>query len=1149
MLALWLCLIGTCAPAIGSDPAPSTPGLRAYWNTNARTASKLGQVDWEIYDSITIVEDINFPRSRNAFYSDGPTDYFAVRIVGQIDIPAEGIWSIRLESDQGARLWIDGELLINDGTSHSYRSKTGIISLTAGLHDIEVRYWEGWSDAGLVLHWDGPTVGTEEVIPASAFSYPAEEQVYDPGGDGIWAYWFDNARHASNFGQIDWNSADLVNTVQRPSYRATRGGFRVGGPSDYFGVRFFGLINIDEDNEGTWTFELGSDQSGALFIDGIMVVADPSGHSFRWRTGTIDLDEGDHTIEVRYWEGWSNAALHVAWKGPNDDHTQIIPSSAFRPGSGATNPASGGGLHAYRYNNARHASGVGQIDWADHDSMETIQNVYWPRTRSAFFTGGPSDYVATRTVGKVNIPRSGQWSFGLGSDQSARMYIDGVPIIDDPSSHSFRWTYGIKNLTAGEHDIEIQHWEGWSDAGLVATWKGPGDTFEQVIPASALSPNDEDPPLGIGGDGLRVYWVDSARHASKVGHIDWQNYDRMTYEANISWPITRSPFVGTTITNKNGSQQSEGGVSSDYFGLRAAGKINIPSDGNWYFNLGADQSAQLFIDGQMVINDDISHSYRWRSGTIELTQGLHDFEVRYWEGWSDAGLVVSWKPPGGVESVIPPSAFSHSATEVPFDSGGGGLRAYWTSSARHASNAGQINYAEHSHATTVPNVYWPITRSAFDDDTPADYYGLRVLGQIDVPADGTWTFSMGSDQSAILLIDGEEVVVDLSSHSYRWRGGSIALTEGKHDIEIRYWEGWSDAGLALAWRGPGVPTDIIIPRTAYSLHETESPFETGGGVRAYWTASARHASNAGQIDYAEHSSTTIVENVAWSITRSPFYLDGPSDYYGLRLISQLTIDESGTWTFNLGSDQSGILLIDDQPVVVDTSSHSYRWRSGTVELAEGTHKFEVRYWEGWSDAGLNVTWRGPSDSYEEIIPASAFNAYDPEPAFDAGEASIAVGWHSSRGYTLENLDWNAPIKSTVEPRISWNITRSPFITGVPSDYFALRATGKLIIPRTGTWTFGLGSDQYAILSIDGRVVVNDPSSHSYRWRSGTIELAAGEHDLEVKYMDGWSNAGLFMTWRGPGDQFETVVPASAFVPRNARVRVVEWNEIGGDHNR
>lgn len=309
-----LCLGAVISPAIASDPVGSTPGLRAYWNTNARTSDRSGHVDWEQYDLVTQVEQVNFARTSGSFEDGVPADYFAVRLVGQVEIPADGVWTFRMESDQSAMLFIDGEPLIVDDSGHSYHSRLAIIGLNAGLHDFEVRYWEGWSSAGLVVFWDGPGMSEEEVIPFSAFSSPADESAYDAGGDGLWAYWYDNARHASNVGQIDWANSDRVETVQRPSYRTTSGSFTVDGPSDYFAARFIGVVNMPD--SGVWRFDVGSDQSALLFIDGDPVVSDADGHSYHWRSGEIQLAAGDHTIEVRYWEGWSSAGLHVAWRGP-----------------------------------------------------------------------------------------------------------------------------------------------------------------------------------------------------------------------------------------------------------------------------------------------------------------------------------------------------------------------------------------------------------------------------------------------------------------------------------------------------------------------------------------------------------------------------------------------------------------------------------------------------------------------------------------------------------------------------------------------------------------------------------------------------------------------------------------------------------------
>ncbi|HCT45327.1 MAG TPA: hypothetical protein DF699_08950, partial [Phycisphaerales bacterium] len=192
-----------------------------------------------------------------------------------------------------------------------------------------------------------------------------------------------------------------------------------------------------------------------------------------------------------------------------------------------------------------------------------------------------------------------------------------------------------------------------------------------------------------------------------------------------------------------------------------------------------------------------------------------------------------------------------------------------------------------------------------------------------------------------------------------------------------------------------------------------------------------------------------------------------------------------------------------------------------------------------------MSWKGPESMFEEIIPASAFDAYDTDPVYDPGEAALAVDWFSNtRDYTLDSHPWTDPAKQTTESRVSWNKTTGAFTSGVPADYFAARVTATLDVPETGTWTFRVGSDQYARLMIDDSTVVDDSSGHSMRWRSGEIMLEAGEHELVLEFMEGYGDAALYLTWQGPDDDFERVIPASAFVKQD-RVRVVQWREIGG----
>ena len=1124
VLAAWLAL----TVVVETAPAQTerSPGIRAYWSMGLSDCLELGHVDWAQFDTTSIEEQIEYHTTNGPFLPDTSSDYFAVRLVGKLAVPSSGMWAFLMESDEAARLWINGELVINDGLPHSRRTSTGYIDLEAGEHDIEVRYLERRYSATLVLRWDGP--GTPEtVIPAEAYSHPIEEPVFDQGGEGLWAYWYDGVSHAENLGHVEWSEHDRVGVVERVSYTLTNGGFELSGGSDHFAARFVGLINIPE--EGEWRFELGSDEGAAVYINGSPVIVDDQPHSYRWQAATITLAAGEHAIEVRYLERRYSAGLKLAWRGPSDEYVSIVPASAFRPGSGVVNPGPGG-LVAYWYDGVSHATTIGQVDWAAHDRVGTEANVSWKLTNGGFSTDGPTDHFAMRLAGKITVPQSGIWTFGLGSDESARLLINGDAVIDDASPHSFRWQHGTLSLAAGEHDIEVMFLERRYSAGLVLTWKGPGVPSEAVVPREAFEPEeaeDNTPP----SVGLRAYWADGLSHAEHVGHVDWSEYDAQTVVPNIAWRLTNGGF--------------RTGGATDYFGVRLVGQVEIDRSGPWAFALGSDESAQLWINGELAIDDAPAHSYRWQYCTIQLEPGKHDIEVRYLERRYSAGLTLTWTPPNGIEEVIPPSAFSHRAQETPFDTGQGGLRAYFNDGVSHAEHVGQVDWELHDITTTVDNISWRLTNGAFRDGGATDHFAARMVGRLEVPQRGNWRFSLGSDESAILFIDGEPVVVDSQAHSFRWSSATVALTAGMHDIEVWFLERRYSAGLFLAWSGPGVPSEIIIPASAFSLHENEEPYESGGGLRAYWTDGLSHAENVGQVDWAQYDTATTIERVSWKLTNGGFRTNGPTDYFGLRAVGQIEISEAGTWNFRLGSDESAQLYVNGQLVVNDHVPHSYRWSSGEIELDEGLHDFEVRYLERRYSAGLTTTWQGPSMAYEAVIPAAAFSRKDPEVPLDAGEAAISANWYSRVTGNASTAVFDEPVASTKEKRVSWRLTNSSFRTSGSTDYFGLRMTGRLTIPRDGLWTFSVGSDESAVLLIDGVTVVDDSTEHSFRWTDGVVNLTEGEYSFELRFVERRYNAGLFLTWQGPGDPCESVIPASAFVS-NQRVRMVRWREVSPD---
>lgn len=69
------------------------------------------------------------------------------------------------QSDDGVRLWVNGQLLINNWTYHGWTENSGTITLQAQQrYDIKMEYFQGCCGAVAALSWSSPSQA-KEVIP------------------------------------------------------------------------------------------------------------------------------------------------------------------------------------------------------------------------------------------------------------------------------------------------------------------------------------------------------------------------------------------------------------------------------------------------------------------------------------------------------------------------------------------------------------------------------------------------------------------------------------------------------------------------------------------------------------------------------------------------------------------------------------------------------------------------------------------------------------------------------------------------------------------------------------------------------------------------------------------------------------------------
>jgi hypothetical protein len=99
-------------------------------------------------------------------------DSFSVRWTGKITPPSTGTFTFQAVTDDGVRLWVDNQLLIDEFQRPA--DATGTIALVKGKkYDIRMEYFEGLKAAFAKLYWSGPSQPREIVSHAHLEPPPA----------------------------------------------------------------------------------------------------------------------------------------------------------------------------------------------------------------------------------------------------------------------------------------------------------------------------------------------------------------------------------------------------------------------------------------------------------------------------------------------------------------------------------------------------------------------------------------------------------------------------------------------------------------------------------------------------------------------------------------------------------------------------------------------------------------------------------------------------------------------------------------------------------------------------------------------------------------------------------------------------------------
>jgi trimeric autotransporter adhesin len=145
-------------------------GLRGYYYDNIDMTNLKAVRD----DATVNFADLTVTNNITALPNAGIANTtFSIRWLGQVLSTAAGTYQFTTACDDGSRLWVNGQLLVDNWVSQGVIPKSGTITLAANTrYAIVMEYFQGTGGAGATLSWMPPGDLTTNVIPTDYLFLP-----------------------------------------------------------------------------------------------------------------------------------------------------------------------------------------------------------------------------------------------------------------------------------------------------------------------------------------------------------------------------------------------------------------------------------------------------------------------------------------------------------------------------------------------------------------------------------------------------------------------------------------------------------------------------------------------------------------------------------------------------------------------------------------------------------------------------------------------------------------------------------------------------------------------------------------------------------------------------------------------------------------
>ncbi len=400
------------------------------------------------------------------------------------------------------------------------------------------------------------------------------------------------------------------------------------------------------------------------------------------------------------------------------------------------------------------------------------------------------------------------------------------------------------------------------------------------------------------------------------------------------------------IVNFDFSTGSPGGMVPTDYSVTRTGTIQAYTNETYTFYVDTVDGVKLTVNGTVIINqlgqqNAAGAAQTTYTGTVAMTAGAKvAIQLDQWDSSNESSIKLSWSSPTVPKMIVP------EAQLYPNDGHHGMDVSYYANATYTPPIA--LERIE-------PDVYsdWSGGNPSNETTLPSDNFSDTWLGQVESPYTGNVIFCVDSDDDITVTVSGVQQLQRLNTTSTNKCTPNIAMTQGTlYPLRLDHVERSGGAYLKLRWQY-GTVTERVPTANLYMPSTFAAP---ANGLTAGYYSDATFNSSLTQNPVLQNSFRRYDPTIYTNGGRTNFSQQSSSSNVSTRWTGLLTAPCSGIYEFNtLGNiDDGGRLWLDQIRVA---SRWNYGAFYGGTYLAAGDHSFKFDWYNGGGGGQVLLQWK------------------------------------------------------------------------------------------------------------------------------------------------------------------------------------------------